>query len=67
MHGVLMFEGVVIKISFSLGIPSVILAPPCPAKWKVFNVIYVDGSPILCAAIVPTFSPALTNDFKYLW
>lgn len=39
MHGVLMFVGVVIKISLSRGIPSVILAAPWPAKWNVFNVI----------------------------
>lgn len=62
-----MLTGVVIRISFSLGIPSVIFAPPWPAKWKVFSVIWVEGSPILYAAIVPTFSPAFTNDFKYLW
>jgi hypothetical protein len=41
-----MFVGVVIRISLSLGIPKVILAAPWPAKWNVFRVICVDGSPI---------------------
>lgn len=40
-----MLIGEVIKISFNLGIPKVIFAAPCPAKWKVFRVIYVEGSP----------------------
>lgn len=43
--------------SFNLGTPNVTFAPPCPAKWKVFNVIYVDGSPKDYAAIAPTGSP----------
>lgn len=45
MHGVLIFVGVVMRISFSLGIPRVMFAPPWPAKWNVFKVIWVDGSP----------------------
>jgi hypothetical protein len=57
MLGVLILTGVVIKISFNLGIPKVTLPAPCPAKWKVFRVIYVEGSPIDYPAIVPTFSP----------
>mmetsp|Transcript_27715 Transcript_27715/g.66797 ORF Transcript_27715/g.66797 Transcript_27715/m.66797 type:complete len:232 (+) Transcript_27715:1455-2150(+) len=43
-------------ISRSRGIPRVTFAP-APAKWNVFNVICVDGSPIDCAAIQPTASP----------
>lgn len=30
----------------NLGIPNVTFISPRPAKWKVFNVICVDGSPI---------------------
>ena len=52
-----MLVGVVIKISFRRGIPRVMFAPPCPAKWNVLRVICVEGSPIDYAAIVPTFSP----------
>lgn len=44
--GVFYFLVAVIKISLNLGIPNVTFFSPCPAKWKVFNVIYVDGSPI---------------------
>jgi len=33
-----------------------------PAKWKVFNVICVVGSPSDYAAIGPTASPACTSD-----
>ena len=65
MQGVLILVGVVIRISLSLGIPSVMLAAPWPAKWKVLRVIWVDGSPIDYAAIVPTFSPGCATDFKY--
>jgi hypothetical protein len=43
--------------SFNLGTPNVTLAPPCPAKWKVLSVIYVDGSPNDYAATAPTGSP----------
>jgi hypothetical protein len=55
----------VIRISLSLGIPSVTLAPPCPARWKVFNVICVDGSPTDCAAMGPTDSPGWIRELKY--
>mmetsp|Transcript_89861 Transcript_89861/g.275082 ORF Transcript_89861/g.275082 Transcript_89861/m.275082 type:complete len:260 (+) Transcript_89861:1453-2232(+) len=44
-------------ISRSRGMPNVTLAPPWPAKWKVFSVICVLGSPMLCAAMTPTASP----------
>jgi len=65
MQGVLMFVGVVMRISLSRGIPNVMLAAPCPAKWNVFRVIWVEGSPIDWAAIVPTFSPAWATDLIY--
>ncbi len=45
-------------ISFILGTPRVTFFEETPAKWKVFRVICVAGSPILCAAIDPTTSPA---------
>lgn len=40
-----------------LGIPNVTFISPLPAKWKVFSVICVDGSPMLWAARSPTASP----------
>ena len=40
------------------GTPRVMLLfAATPAKWKVLSVICVDGSPILCAAMIPTNSP----------
>jgi hypothetical protein len=39
MLGVLSLSVAVMRISLSLGIPKVTLAPPWPAKWKVFKVI----------------------------
>lgn len=55
----------VIMISLNLGIPSVTFAPPCPARWNVFNVICVDGSPTDCAAIDPTVSPGAARHRMY--
>lgn len=40
-----------------LGIPRVTFISPLPAKWKVFSVICVEGSPMLWAASRPTASP----------
>lgn len=37
--------------------PRVTFISPLPAKWKVFSVICVDGSPMLWAARRPTASP----------
>ena len=34
-----------------------------PAKWNVLSVSCVVGSPILCAATIPTISPGCTMDF----
>ena len=48
-------------ISLSLGTPRVTFLLETPAKWKVFNVIYVAGSPKLWAAIEPTTSPGWTK------
>ena len=45
MMGVLMRAAAVMMISRNLGMPSVTLASPRPALWKVFSVICVDGSP----------------------
>ena len=60
MLGALIFFATLI-ISFILGTPSVTFFDETPAKWKVLSVIYVAGSPMLCAAIDPTTSPALTK------
>mmetsp|Transcript_98638 Transcript_98638/g.307264 ORF Transcript_98638/g.307264 Transcript_98638/m.307264 type:complete len:243 (-) Transcript_98638:353-1081(-) len=49
--------------SFSLGTPSVTFLAPTPAKWKVFRVICVAGSPTLWAARVPIISPGWARDF----
>jgi len=39
------------------GTPCVIFIEATPAKWKVFKVICVDGSPIDVAATAPTAVP----------
>ena len=55
------------KISSILGTPRVTFdLDATPAKWKVLSVICVVGSPILCAAIIPTISPGDTIDFLYV-
>ena len=54
--GVLMFSEDVCSNSLSLGIPRVTLTSPLPAKWKVFRVICVDGSPIDCDVISPIYN-----------
>ena len=64
--GVLMEAEAVMMISRSLGIPSVTLPAPWPARWKVLSVIWVDGSPTLCAASAPTASPGAAKDRAYL-
>ncbi len=45
-------------ISLILGTPKVTFIEATPAKWNVFKVIYVPGSPIDYAQIAPTDSPA---------
>ena len=47
-----------LMISFILGTPRVTFILATPAKWKVFKVIWVPGSPILCAPNAPTVDPA---------
>mmetsp|Transcript_35160 Transcript_35160/g.76854 ORF Transcript_35160/g.76854 Transcript_35160/m.76854 type:complete len:204 (+) Transcript_35160:1351-1962(+) len=51
-----------LMISFKRGTPSVTFFADTPAKWKVFSVICVAGSPIDCAATVPIISPGFTCD-----
>merc|ERR1712157_715001 len=65
MVGVFKTLDAVMMISRNRGIPSVTFAPD-PARWNVFSVICVDGSPIDCAAIHPTASPGAHNDELYL-
>ena len=57
MMGVDMFFPA-LMISFILGTPRVTFILATPAKWKVFRVIWVPGSPILCAPNAPTVDPA---------
>ena len=45
------------KMCVYLGTPWVMFMDATPAKWKVFRVICVPGSPILCAARAPTAVP----------
>ena len=46
-----------LMISVRRGTPSVTFFAETPAKWNVLSVICVVGSPIDCAATVPTTSP----------
>lgn len=50
-----------LMISFILGTPRVTFILATPAKWKVFRVIWVPGSPILCAPNAPTVDPTHGN------
>lgn len=54
-----------LMISLIRGTPCVILMPATPAKWKVFRVICVPGSPIDCAATAPTAVPGSTLALSY--
>lgn len=51
---------------YYLGTPCVMFMLATPAKWNVFNVICVPGSPILCAASAPTAVPGSMIDLVYL-
>ena len=53
-------------ISLIRGTPKVTFIEATPAKWKVFKVICVPGSPIDCAPIAPTAVPASTLALEYL-
>lgn len=46
IDGVLILSEATIRISTNRGIPKVTFISPRPAKWKVFKVICVEGSPI---------------------
>ncbi len=47
--------------SSTRGRPCVMSAPAIPPVWKVRMVSCVPGSPILCAAMMPTASPESTG------
>ena len=47
--------------SSTLGRPCVISPPATPPVWNVLIVSCVPGSPIDCAAIIPTASPMFTS------
>mmetsp|Transcript_35166 Transcript_35166/g.57794 ORF Transcript_35166/g.57794 Transcript_35166/m.57794 type:complete len:282 (+) Transcript_35166:558-1403(+) len=64
MIGVEIFLAALI-ISLSLGTPRVTFMEATPAKWKVFRVICVPGSEMLCAPIAPTASPGSTQERRY--
>lgn len=53
-------------ISLILGTPNVTFMLATPAKWNVFNVIWVAGSPIDYEAIGPTDVPGTVTIFKNL-
>ncbi len=47
-----------LMISLMRGTPCVMFMLATPAKWNVFSVICVPGSPMLCAPKAPTVEPA---------
>lgn len=53
-----------LTISLILGTPRVMFMVATPAKWKVFRVICVAGSPTLCAPNAPTAVPGCRNIHK---
>ena len=53
------------SISIILGRPRVTFISMTPAKWNVFSVIWVPGSPIDSAEINPTASPDCTLALLY--
>jgi len=57
MTGVEMFLEA-LMISLIRGTPCVMFMLATPAKWNVFSVICVPGSPMLCAPKAPTVEPA---------
>ena len=46
-----------LMISLMRGTPRVMFMEATPAKWKVFRVIWVPGSPMLWAQSAPTAEP----------
>jgi hypothetical protein len=61
MIGVLMVLAALI-ISLIRGTPNVTFMDATPAKWKVFSVIWVPGSPIDWAPTAPTVDPEYRED-----
>eukprot|EP00659_Diplonema_papillatum_P008560 gene8559-biopygen8548 len=55
-----------LMISLIRGTPCVMLMDATPAKWNVFRVICVPGSPILCAPMAPQAVPGSHLYFKCL-
>ena len=47
-----------LMISLMRGTPRVMFMLATPAKWNVLSVIWVPGSPMLCAPKAPTVEPA---------
>ena len=47
-----------LMISLMRGTPCVMFMLATPAKWNVFSVICVPGSPMLCAPNAPTVEPS---------
>ena len=65
MIGVEMFLDA-FMISLMRGTPSVTFMDATPAKWKVFSVIWVPGSPMDCAPTAPTALPGSIRLDRYL-
>ena len=55
-----------LMISLMRGTPSVTFIDATPAKWNVFSVICVPGSPIDCAPTAPTAEPGSICLHRYL-
>ncbi len=64
MMGVLIFLAA-LMISLIRGTPRVTFIEATPAKWKVFSVICVPGSPIDCAPTAPTVEPGSMRALIY--
>ena len=56
-----------LMISLMRGTPSVTFMLATPAKWNVFRVICVPGSPMLCAPKAPTVDPAGVSSAVSCW
>mmetsp|Transcript_560 Transcript_560/g.2293 ORF Transcript_560/g.2293 Transcript_560/m.2293 type:complete len:279 (-) Transcript_560:3046-3882(-) len=65
MMGVEMFLAA-LMISLIRGTPSVMFIEATPAKWNVFRVICVPGSPMDCAPTAPTALPGSMRFARYL-
>ena len=65
MTGVLMLWEA-LMISLIRGTPWVMFMAATPAKWNVFSVICVPGSPILWAAMAPTGVPEPVSVYQFV-